>query len=345
MRAAADVNWLRDGAHQSVTFRADVVGVYLEPNGRELCRIYVRERTERCGGFRERHGCAAVQQTERLAGTVIHRHRRNHARRRELVHFDAERVGHPSGGERAKPGEFVGVVRHGESYTGRHNTQGGAAKSGIAICSGRPVTFRACRGRITDGSEEGYMQRRISKIGRYAVPGFCALALGACFHPAPQEAPVPAGSYGGTVVAYPVGGYGYDPYADYYGYGYAPYGYLPYGLPYGYGYPGYAYARPPVIVRVPAYGPGVIGRGSVSNPHEGQYGLRPWGGMPRVGRLRPPASPAPVPPATTGRIAHPRPVMPSAPRPTVNQKPSVPPQRVAVPRPAPRPEQRPDRRH
>jgi hypothetical protein len=62
------------------------------------------------------------------------------------------------------------------------------------------------------------MQRRISKFGRYAVPGLCALALGACFHPAPQEAVAPSGNYGGTVVAYPVGGYGYDGYDGYPGY-------------------------------------------------------------------------------------------------------------------------------
>ncbi len=180
------------------------------------------------------------------------------------------------------------------------------------------------------------MQRRISKFGRYAAPALCALALGACFHPAPQEAVVPAGNYGGTVVAYPVGGYGYDPYPGYYGYGYAPY-----GFPYGYGYPGYAYVRPRVIVTPPVYRRGQPS-GTVRVP--GQYGLHPWNGNARQGQLRPPMRGMPMNPPTTGRIAHPRPVAPPPPRPTVIQKPGVPAQRIAVPRPAPRPQQ-PEQRH
>jgi len=183
------------------------------------------------------------------------------------------------------------------------------------------------------------MQQRIPKFARHAVPAIAALALGACFHPAPQDAVVPSGNYGGTVVAYPVGGYGYDLYPGYYGYGYAPY-----GAPYGYGYPGYVYLRPRVIVRPPAYRYAVPGSGSVSRPGQGQSGLRPWTGNPRVGHPRPPVSVTPLPSAPTGRIAHPRPVSPPAPRPTLNQKPGVPAARVAVPRPAPRPEQRPERR-
>jgi len=186
------------------------------------------------------------------------------------------------------------------------------------------------------------VQQRISRFGRYAAPAFCALALGACFHPAPQEAAVPSGSYGGTVVAYPVGGYGYDPYAGYYGYGYYGYGYAPYGVPYGYGYPAYVYLRPPVIVTPPVYrrrSP----VGSFRVP--GQYGLHPWSGNSREGQLRPPANGMPMLPPSTGRVAHPRPVAPPPPRPTVNQKPGVPPQRIAVPRPAPRPPQRPERGH
>jgi hypothetical protein len=201
------------------------------------------------------------------------------------------------------------------------------------------------------------MQRRISKFGRYAVPGFCALALGACFHPAPQEAVAPSGNYGGTVVAYPVGGYGYDGYDGYPGYydGYSPYLYAPYGVPYGYGVPGYVYVRPRVLVRPPAYNQTLPGRGktlpgsgSATRPGQDQSGLRPWNGNPRQGQLRPPTGMPAMPPSQTGRIAHPRPVAPPAPpapRPTVNQKPSVPPQRIAVPRPAPRTQQRPERRH
>ena len=181
------------------------------------------------------------------------------------------------------------------------------------------------------------MQRTISRFGRYGAPAVCLLALGACFHPAPQEAAVPSGRYGGTVVAYPVGGYGYDPYIGYYGYGYAPY-----GSPYGYGYPAYVYLRPPVSVTPPVYRRR-SGDGSVRVP--GQYGLHPWNGNSREGQLRPPLNGMPVLPPTTGRIAHPRPVAPPPPRPTVNQKSGVSPRRIAVPRPAPRHQQRPERGH
>lgn len=185
------------------------------------------------------------------------------------------------------------------------------------------------------------MQRRMSQLGRYAVPAACALALGACFHQTPQEAPVPSGNYGGTVVAYPVGGYAYDPYLGYYGY--EPYG-TPYLMPYAYGYPGYAYAAPRVVVPAPVYR---YSRPSESTPiaRGGQYGLHPWTGKPRTGQLKPPPRGFPAPRASTGRIAHPRPPAPPAPRPTVSRKPSVPAPRVAAPRPAPQPRQRPEWRH
>lgn len=182
------------------------------------------------------------------------------------------------------------------------------------------------------------MQRRISKFTKYAAPAVCTLALGACFHPAQQEAVVPSGNYGGTVVAYPVGGYGYDPYPGYYGYGYAPY---------GYGYPGYAYVRPRVVVRPPVYLHGQTSNGSIGSPRHGQYGLHPWNGNPRAGHPRPPVSGPPVTPSPrhpTGRIAQPRPVAP-APKPTVIQKPSVPQPRTAVPRPAPHQTHQPEHRH
>ena len=198
------------------------------------------------------------------------------------------------------------------------------------------------------------MQQSISKFRRYAAPAVCALALGACFHPAQQEAAAPSGRYGGTVVAYPVGGYGFDPYPGYYGYGYDPYpGYYGYGYaPYGYGYPGYTYVRPRVVVRPPVYLHGQTGSGSIGSPRQGQYGLHPWNGAPRTGQLRPPVAGTPLTPPPrhgSGRVAQPRPVTPPAPRPTVIQKPSVPRARTAAPRPAPhreqRPADRPERRH
>lgn len=199
------------------------------------------------------------------------------------------------------------------------------------------------------------MQRTISKFGRYAAPAACALALGACFHPTPQEAVAPSGRYGGTVVAYPAGGYGYDPYAGYYGY--APYGYAPLGYaPYGYGYAPYGYVAPRVIVRPPAYRHPQTVNGNVSEPRHGQYGLQPWNGQPRTGQLRPPVSGVPVNPSprhAISRTVQPRPAAP-APRPTVIRTPQAAPRaRIAVPRPAPpppqraeqRPEQRPEHRH
>lgn len=191
----------------------------------------------------------------------------------------------------------------------------------------------------------GYMRRRISNVLRLAGPGLCAISLGACFHPSAQEAVAPTGNYGGTVVAYPVGGYGYDPYPGYYSYGY---GYAPYG----YGYPGYGYVAPRVIVRPRIYRRRSFGSGSGSNRGSGQYGLHPWNQRHRVGRLTPPEGRGPLPsarPPVTGRMAHPRPPLPAPvtprPAPAVVPKPSAPTRRTAVPRPSQRPPERPAPRH
>ncbi len=178
------------------------------------------------------------------------------------------------------------------------------------------------------------MHRHISKLGMTVGAAACAVALGACFHPAPQEAVTPAGNYGGTVVAYPAYGYGYAPYLD--AYGYSPYGYSPYGYsPYAYGY-GYGFGPPLAVIRRPIYVRTPVGNGITPRPGGNQYGLRPWNGGQQVGHLRPPggAPVTPTAPGSTGRVAQPRHPKAAAarPSPVVSQKPSVPHQPTAAPR-------------
>ena len=190
---------------------------------------------------------------------------------------------------------------------------------------------------------EGDMQHRILKIGRFAVPAAAILALGACFPSGETDvAAVPAGAYGGTVVAYPAPVY-YSPY----GYGYDGYGYDGYGVPlglaypgggYGYGYAPYLYAVPPRVVIHPAPPSNryAVPRSSALGPsRSGQYGLRPTAGAQTLGGMdrahARPARPAmPYVRPATGSTAQPRP------RPSFNPPPQR--QQHMTP-PPPRPSQ------
>jgi hypothetical protein len=170
-------------------------------------------------------------------------------------------------------------------------------------------------------SPEGHMQYGISRIGGLVAPFVCALALGACFHPASTASDIgPAGRYGGTVVAYPSYGYG-SPYD--YGYGYDPY----LGSPYGYGYGYRGYLSPNVII-IPRGDRGTSGRLGANRHH--QYGLRPWGDGHQPSGLRPPATRVPVGPP---RTAQPRP--PASPRTSVSPRAHVSPPRPHIAPPPP----------
>ena len=125
------------------------------------------------------------------------------------------------------------------------------------------------------------MWQWISRFGKGVVP-IAAVAIAACYQNQPPDgAVVPAGTYGGTVVAYPAGYPGYGSPFDYGFYGYGPYGpvygYSPYAYGYGYsplslyGYP-YGALYPPIVVRRQA----PLGR-TLTPRNNGSYGLVPWG--------------------------------------------------------------------
>lgn len=139
------------------------------------------------------------------------------------------------------------------------------------------------------------MWQRISRSKLFLAPAICAVALAACSqNPRPEGAITPAGNYGGTVVAYPVGDmYGYGSPFDYGYYGLSPYaiggyGYSPYAYGY-YGYPGAVVYGPPIIR---GYRSPLAGR-ITTNPY-GTYGLQPWSQGHRIAVPRP-SQPSTVP--------------------------------------------------
>ncbi len=187
------------------------------------------------------------------------------------------------------------------------------------------------------------MRQGISKVGQCVIPAVCALALGACFHPAPPDGSLaPAGAYGGTVVAYPVGyGYGFP-----YDYGYSGYGsfgggylYSPYGYGPAYGYAPYSY--PYASVYSPVYLYRTPRRGRIDASQNGQYGLRPWGATHRVAIPRPPIARGPIGAFLQHRQAHSAPMTFQLPPLRPSSATARPRPVASPPRPQPPPEPRP----
>jgi len=90
LRTAAAVKRGRRRGDDALGLPAEMVGVELQPHRRLPLAVDVHEGTDRGHGFRERCRCAAMEESEWLAGLVIHRHRRDHPVRRQEGDLDPD---------------------------------------------------------------------------------------------------------------------------------------------------------------------------------------------------------------------------------------------------------------